>query len=263
MVVLAGVSVSTFADASPAERFDPVTTKPDATQVEPEVLAALRAAETKAAAEGVPVDEKSETIAENLGNPDVTPAASVSGVVANANGVPMRGADVVLMDTDGNLMAQTLTDASGKYRITSVQSGPYVIQVLPSAGDSSRWARTWYPADPSFLRADVVNVPDAGATANVSVQRGASLGVKVATGGRSLSGATVQVCGESFLDCQAGKADSKGKIALSGVPLSSLRISVTTVAGDRYEFTSAVTSPGATTVTLDTLNGKLVAKGKS
>lgn len=258
-----GVAISGIADASPAARVDPVTIKPEATQVEPEVLAALGAAEAKAAAKGQPLDEKTATIVENLGDPDTTPSASVAGVVANAKGVPMAGADVVLMDTDGNLMAEARTDAAGKYKVTSLQAGPYVVQVLPSAKDSAKWSRTWYPADPSFLRADVLTVTDAGATANVSVQPGASVDIAVTSQRKPLAGATVQVCGESYMDCQTSKSDSKGKVALAGLPVTSLRVAVTTTGGTRYEFGSQIKSAGATKITLDTVDGKLVAKGKS
>lgn len=262
-IVIGGVAISTFADASPAARMDPVTVKPDATQVEPEVLAAVGAAEAKAAAQGKPLDEKTATIVENLGSPDTTPGGSVAGVVADAKGAPMSGAGVVLMDTDGNLMAETVTDGAGKYRVTSLQSGPYVLQVLPSAKDSAKWARTWYPADPSFLRANVLTVTDVGTTANVSVQPGAAVDMSVTGQGKPVAGATVQVCGESYLDCQTAKSDSKGKVAFAGLPGTALRVAVTTTDGSRYEFASLASSAGANKITLDTANGKLVAKGKS
>lgn len=170
VIAIGGVTISSFADDSVVLRVGPVKPKPPATQVEPEVLASLRTAKHIAASEGRTVDKRAATVLNNLGNPDTDPYATVTGTVVNAKGWPMADAAVVLMDTNGNLMAETQTDFAGRYEVTSLQEGPYVVQVLPSAKDAVKWARTWYPENRSFLRADVLTVTNAGAIANVSVR---------------------------------------------------------------------------------------------
>ena len=264
-VAMGGVAISSFAGDSVVLRVGPVTVKPPATQVEPEVLASLRAAKSMAATEGrrsLSMDKRAVTLLNNLGNPDTDPYARVTGTVVNAKGWPMADAAVVLMDTNGDLMAETQTDFAGRYEVTSLQEGPYVVQVLPSAKDSAQWARTWYPEARSFLRADVLTVTNAGAMANVSVQPGARVDLTVVAQGKPVVGATVQVCGESYLDCQAATSDAKGTVSLVGLPVTPLRVAVTTTGGTRYEFVSAVKSVGANPIRLDTMNGTLVAKGQ-
>lgn len=241
----------------------PVTKKPRPTQVEPEVLAGLRAAEERAASKRQFLDHKTATMAENLDFPNTEPYATVAGRVVRANGRPMADASVVLMDTNGNLMAQGHTDFSGWYEVTSLQEGPYVVQVLPSARDAAMWARTWYPANRSFLRAEVLDVTGAGTTADVTVQRGARLFLTVVDKRKPVVGATVEVCGESYLDCQTATSNARGTVALVGLPVSPLRVAVTTTGGSRYEFGSAITSAGVNRVRLDTMKGKLVAQGIS
>ncbi|QVL50031.1 MAG: carboxypeptidase regulatory-like domain-containing protein [Thiocapsa sp.] len=258
----------------------PVTKKPRPTQVEPEVLAGLRAAEERAASKRQFLDHKTATmaenlgfsstdsyataaatIAENLGFPNTDPDATVAGRVMMANGRPMADAAVVLMDTNGNLMAQGHTDVSGWYEVASLQEGPYVMQVLPSARDAARWARTWYPANRSFLRAEVLEVTGAGTTADVTVQRGARLFLTVVEKRKPVTGATVQVCGESYHDCQAATSNARGTVALVGLAVSPVRIAVTTTDGSRYEFTSELRSAGLNRIRLNTVKGKLVATG--
>jgi len=262
-----GVSACLLSTAAMAQNgtgvseLEPITSKPRPTQVEPEVLAGLRAAKAAAAAKRQSLDLKTATMADNLGDPDTDPSARVAGRVVKPNGRPLADAAVVLMDTNGNLMAEGHTDFAGWYEVTALQEGPYVVQVLPSARDAALWARTWYPANRSFLRAEVLNLTGAGATADVRVQPGARVNLTVAAKGKPVVGATVQVCGESYLDCQAATSDAKGKVKLMGLPVTPLRVAVTTTGGTRYEFSSEIKSAGANQIRLDTVNGKLVAKG--
>ncbi len=265
--VLMGVAVCLLAttamaqDISSMGELEPITKKPRPTQVEPEVLASLRAAKANAAAKRQFLDHKTVAMANNLGWPDTEPYATVAGRVVKPNGRPMADAAVVLMDTNGNLMAQGHTDFSGWYEVTELQEGPYVIQVVPSARDAAWWAQTWYPANRSFLRAEVLDVRSSGTNADVTVQRGTRLFVTLVDARRPVAGAAVKVCGESYLDCQAATSDERGRVVFTGMPVSPVRIAVTTTAGSRYEFASEIRSAGRTILRLDTENGKLVARG--
>ncbi len=248
--------------AADAAKLDPITIKPPPTQVEPEVLQMLRAEGDMAVMTSRAISGKTATLAEKLGFPETHPHAAVAGAVTDVKGKPLPGAAVVLRDSIGRLMAETVTDADGHYAVESLQNGPYVVEVLPTAKQAGQWARTWYPADRSFLRADVVDVTDAGATADVTVQPAAKLKLIVTDKGKPLAGASVQVCGESYLDCQTAKANAKGRVIFGGLPVSPLRIAVTTTGGSRYEYTSAITTAGPNRIRLDARDGLLVAKGE-
>lgn len=256
-----GLSPAMVTAQGAADRLDPVTVKPPPTQVEPEVLQMLRDEGDLAVMTSRAISGKTATLAEKLGFPDTHPHAAVAGAVTDAKGKPLAGAAVVLRDTIGRLMAETVTDADGRYAVESLQNGPYVIEVLPSAKQAAKWAHTWFPADRSFLRADVVDVTDAGATADVTVQPAARLKLIITDKGKPLAGATVEVCGESYHDCQAATANGRGRVNFAGWPVTPLRVAVTTTGGMRYEFSSTVTSAGANRIRLDTVNGKLVAIG--
>jgi uncharacterized protein YfaS (alpha-2-macroglobulin family) len=247
--------------AADAAKLDPITIKPPPTQVEPEVLQMLRDEGDMAVMTSRAISGKTATLAEKLGFPDPHPHAAVAGTVRDARGKPLPGAAVVLRDTIGNLMAEMVTDAEGHYQVESLQNGPYVVEVLPTFRQATKWSRTWFPADRSFLRADVLNVTGAGAIADVTVLPGANVHLKLVAQGKPLAGAMVKVCGESYHDCQAAKANTKGRVIFLGLPVSPLRIAVAATSGSTYEFTTAISSAGAKNIKLDMSKGKLIAMG--
>ncbi|HTD67167.1 MAG TPA: matrixin family metalloprotease [Candidatus Limnocylindria bacterium] len=97
------------------------------------------------------------------------------------NGSTIFGAAVFLEDTNGNLVAGTVTDSSGVYRLLAVQPESYQVRVCPldpNSGDflvrGSEISSAYNAADTSFLpTANIaVNVPAGTNTLNLTVLSG-------------------------------------------------------------------------------------------
>ncbi len=97
------------------------------------------------------------------------------------NGLAVFGAAVFLEDTNGNLVAGTVTDSSGIYRLLALQPGSYQVRVCPldpNTGDflvrGSEISSTYNAADTAFLPTanTPVNIPAGTNSLNLTVLGG-------------------------------------------------------------------------------------------
>jgi len=66
----------------------------------------------------------------------LTTNATISGQVVDANGDPIEGATVELLDDDGNVENTDTTDADGNYKFTGVDYGDYKLKISADGYDS-------------------------------------------------------------------------------------------------------------------------------
>lgn len=129
--------------------------------------------------------------------------ATLEGDVTGPGGVPIEGAWVALVGTDGHVAGGATTDAGGHWSRT-VEPGNFRAVVFDPAG---RHRTTWYDGATSFETATVLTV-GAGGTAIGDVALAAD-GATGAVGGTVTDGAT----GDSLAGAWVGVLDSTGSPA--------------------------------------------------
>ncbi len=85
--------------------------------------------------------------------------AQITGIVADAQGAVLPGADVTAIQTETGLKRSTVTDASGSYTLTNLPLGPYRVEAM-------------LPGFRSFVRTGLVLQVNANPVVNVTMELG-------------------------------------------------------------------------------------------
>lgn len=228
--VLVGVSLAQTGFA--AQRSQPSTVSRIEGERRPEALAGV-AAVAAASASAVP---------------------ALTGAVTAGGRTSVQGYLVEAFTSDGNFVADTTTDAAGRYSFPTLQAGRYLVRVSGPAAGPAPWAMAW-AGGATMQEARVLLVEASGQTADVSLAPAATLTGEV----RGVpTGSEVRVCGPSFLDCRFAPTDAVGRFSITGLAAGVDSIVVHPVGGadlafpkDPPRFGVTLRSGRTTTVTLD------------
>lgn len=128
--------------------------------------------------------------------------ADISGTVLDAGGQPVAGAEISAQDGAGKVVARSVTDATGSYRLTGLEPGQYTLTLNPlstgfegntfvaslgAEGLTVQW--TVSSTAPAIAAATPGVV--AGSAALASGASGIGVGTAVAVGGAVAAGGTV------------------------------------------------------------------------
>lgn len=129
-------------------------------------------------------------------DPVLSDGATVSGVVTDDAGAPVRGVSVQATSVSGwSSFAIGLTDASGAYQVAGLRAGTYNIKFVPMA-DSGPVAGEWYDDAASQAEATPVTVTAGGAASGIDAVlsvAGSIAGVVADTTGAPTANAYVTV----------------------------------------------------------------------
>ena len=142
------------------------------------------------------------------------PGYSISGVVTSPDGRGVAGYTVEAFTPDGNFIADTVTDVSGNYTLTSLQAGPYKVRMSGPTGGTAPWAMAWVGGTSVMTKARVLVVGAKGLKADVKLSPAATLTGRV-TG--VPVGSEVRSCGATFLDCLTAPVAPDGKFTIRGL----------------------------------------------
>lgn len=172
----------------------------------------------------------------------VSTIGSVVGVVRGSNGLVVPGYTVEAFSADGNFVADTVTNASGRYTLASLPRGTYRVRVSGPRTGAAVWAMGWFGGS-SFLNAKDLAVGGPTAKADVTLQRAAMVTGRVTGVPR---GSEVRLCGESFLDCRSSLTDARGNFAVRGLPAGTASVVVRPLRGTDLMFPEEPPRPGVT-----------------
>ncbi|WP_424707813.1 carboxypeptidase regulatory-like domain-containing protein [Microbacterium sp. SLBN-111] len=170
---------------------------------------------------------------------------SISGTVTDLEGAAVAGVDVSVVDADGATKAAATTGSQGGYTVPGLPAGTYSVSVAPEGADPVFW-----PDATTLGDAQTIEVADAAAVTGIDIVTGAkevpapnptepepevspsgaafeakaeaSVGTYTVTvhvtdeGGLPMEMAYVSLAGDSASFW--GRADSFGRVTLSGVP---------------------------------------------
>lgn len=216
---VAGVAVSQsgFAAQNPSP--------PKVTQVDPEQLAEVGAQPGQRAAAGKAA----------------ATSGAISGVVTGTGNKVVAGYTVEAFTADGNFIADTVTDASGRYTLAGLQAGPYKVRFSGPASGAAPWAMGWAGGSSVMTKAAVVNVGATPIKANITLPPSATVTGKV-TG--VPAGSEVRVCGGTFLDCRISTTAANGRFTVTGLAAGTDSIVVHSVGGVDLAFPKLPPRPG-------------------
>jgi Carboxypeptidase regulatory-like domain len=99
----------------------------------------------------------------------------VTGTVTSATtGAALANEEVDLVDSAGDLLIETFTDANGQYTITGIPSGTYYVRIprrtffFGPTPSSVAYATQYYPGKPTLSGASPVSVSAGATTANIN-----------------------------------------------------------------------------------------------
>lgn len=163
----------------------------------------------------------------------VSTTGSVAGVVRGSNGRAVPGYTVEAFTADGNFIADTVTNTSGRYTLASLPKGPYRVRVAGPRTGAAAWAMGWAGGSSSFLNAKTLTVGGPQVTADVTLTPAATVTGRVTGVPR---GSEVRLCGDSFLDCRVSVTDARGNFAVRGLPAGTASVVVRPVGGSDLAF---------------------------
>lgn len=222
---LAGVAVSQagFAAQSP--------TPPRVTQIDPEQLAEVG---PNPGAQRAAPEASGGRVAGGT-------AASISGVITGTGNRAVGGYTVEAFTSDGNFIADTTTDALGRYAFVGLQAGPYKVRVSGPGTGAAPWAMGWVGGATSMGKASVLVVGATGIKANVTLGPAATVTGKVAG---VPAGSEVRVCGQTFLDCRIATTAANSRFTVTGLAAGQDSIVVRPVGGTDLAFPKLPPRPG-------------------
>lgn len=171
---------------------------------------------TSSAADPVTVNDGQTTTGINA---DLDPPATITGVVRDANGQPLAGANVSLRD-GGYGGSSTTTNNQGQYSFTGLRAAnSYIVQFSPPAG--TPWLGEYWEDRASEQTATPIAVdPGETFTADATLAKGAQIrGTVTEDGGTPLSGIDVVVVpGGGGAPLSTVTTSEDGTYASAGLP---------------------------------------------
>ena len=226
---LAGVAVSQAGYAAQ----DP--TPPKVTQVDPEQLAEVGPAPGAQRAPAAPSGGRV------TGGAAAATATSISGVITATGNRAVKGYTIEAFTSDGNFIADTTTDALGRYAFVGLQAGPYKVRISGPAAGAAPWAMSWVGGASTMTKASVLVVGATGIKANVTLAPAATVTGKVAG---VPAGSEVRVCGATFLDCRIAATAANGRFTVTGLAAGLDSIVVKPAGGTDLAFPKLPPRPG-------------------
>lgn len=185
---------------------------PKVTQIDPEQLAEVGPAQSPSLRRPARGLAGLAAVAAAAASPGATDA--LSGVVKGTNGAVVPGYLVEAFTSDGNFIADTTTDAAGRYAFPTLQAGPYKVRVSGPSQGAALWAMGWAGGSTSMAKARVLVVGPSAQTVDVTLPRAATVtGIVSAVP----VGSEVRVCAGSFLDCRFTLTNASGRFTIAGL----------------------------------------------
>lgn len=180
--------------------------------------------------------------------------ATVSGIAVDASGTPIAGACVVLEDTEGWWMSNSIcTDASGAFRTTGADSGTYRVRFF---SDRMSFPTQYYPGVYDVTSAEVFPLapPDNLDLGAVTLMAGGAIsGTITLAGGGSLVGTCVSAAPVGDPWSSSGACvGSDGTFTLTGLAPGAYAVTATGPSGQDYldaAYTDPATGSADVTVT--------------
>lgn len=163
-------------------------------------------------------------------------AVATSGTIAGTvtgSGRAVAGYRAEAFTTNGNFIADAVTDAAGRYSITGLQSGTYRVRFSGPNSGPAPWAMAWVGGAASMTASPVVTVGSTPITVDIRLTRAATVTGSVAS---TPAGSEVRVCGQSFLDCRVTTTAGNGRFTINGLAAGNGAIFVQPVGGEDLAF---------------------------
>ena len=164
-------------------------------------------------------------------NAVMQPGGSISGTVTAVGDGPLVGICATATTMDGEGIANVGTGADGKYTISGLAAGDYLVNftsngVCPN-GVQSNFATQWYDNQPTQDTANVVSVSAGADTDHIDavMQPGGSIsGTVTAAGGGPLEGICVNASPPEGQGGSGTNTGSDGKYTITGLPAGDYQV---------------------------------------
>ncbi len=142
-------------------------------------------------------------------NPVLAPSpASVSGTISGADGLPIAGATVTVLDRNSNVQAETVTNATGQYTISSLVPGAaYQIRATAPGFQTSLSGLQTAPGEAATL--NFILQPSPGSITGIVTEEGTGL---------PLEGISVRVYDSRDVTVDTTLTDAGGLYAIASLP---------------------------------------------
>jgi uncharacterized protein YfaS (alpha-2-macroglobulin family) len=145
---------------------------------------------------------------------------SVMGKVTDANGNPIHGAYVTMVDTNYQQVVRTISDANGDFEFVSVNLGTDTFKMLTSYTDGNKTYTVppehaaWHSSDLStaFINQTETQLSD------YVLPPFSAMGTVTDANGAPLEGARVMLIDSNFKETQATRSDTNGNYEFVSVP---------------------------------------------
>ena len=155
------------------------------------------------------------------------PGGTISGAVTDASThTPVGNVDVTVLDSSGNYVNGTRTDAGGRYAVGGLGSESYRVQFTPRS--DSPYAQQFYSGKASQASADAVSVTGGQTTGGINAQLAAASRitgtVTAAATQQPISGVQVDVLDAGGTSVSSAYTSATGSYMIGGLAPGSYRV---------------------------------------
>jgi Carboxypeptidase regulatory-like domain len=158
---------------------------------------------------------------------DATGTGSIKGTVTNTEAKALERVMVIVFDTTTSEFAQSaMTEADGKYEVTGLVAGTYVVEFYPSF--EGEYIPQYYKDKHAFVKAEAVAVTEGEPTEAIDAElhRGGKITGKVEAGGRGVEHVEVVVFGSSEEEpyFEFSETNTNGEYTVGRLPEGEYRV---------------------------------------